>query len=98
MVDKVEQMEKMKTVALSQEEEITSLIEEKQKKLLIKSSLDDVLVKMEGDNDMFDMIQAHLRKMIETEVVADRRVEQQRVGLENMKSRAELLKEKSHSE
>jgi len=47
---------------------------------------------------MFDMIQAHLRKMIETEVVADRRVEQQRVGLENMKSRAELLKEKSHSE
>jgi len=29
MVDKVEQMEKMKTVALSQEEEITSLIEEK---------------------------------------------------------------------
>ena len=72
MVDKVEQMEKMKTVALSQEEEITSLIEEKQKKLLIKSSLDDVLVKMEGDNDMFDMIQAHLRKMIETEVVADR--------------------------
>ena len=98
MVDKVEQMEKMKTVALSQEEEITSLIEEKQKKLLIKSSLDDVLVKMEGDNDMFDMIQAHLRKIIETEVVADRRVEQQRVGLENMKSRAELLKEKSHSE
>ena len=135
MVDKAEQMEKMKTMAFSQEEEITRLIEEKEKKLLIKSSLDVALVKMEEDNDMsseqvrivleevdrlgkmveeedkvekdLDMMRADLRvceenrKMIETEVVANRRVEQQRVGLEkenmNMKSRAELLREKEES-